>query len=29
MYVGKDGMAFMFESAYMFKMTDYAMNSSN
>ena len=25
-FIGKDGMAFMFESMYMFKLTDYAMN---
>ena len=25
-FIGKDGIAFMFESAYMFKLADYAMN---
>jgi len=28
-FVGKDGMAFMFETAYMLKLSDYAVNPAH
>lgn len=28
-FIGKDGMAFMFETCYMMKVTDYAINLEN